>query len=262
MAAMKGRVLVVDDEPTVRSWLAALLAHEGYIVEESEDGATALQALRSFPADVIVLDLIMPGMNGREFLLELREDPRLATTPVVLWTAVKGVNLNLTTLGATEILEKGVDSDEILRKVALAAYRAHGPHHSPTQPPAFQENYEAPSHGDEVVIVVDAVRSRWSRRVGELAASGFTALPRIEPPAKIMRLARALDAVAVLVEKSALAAEPSWAEQLARSMDITATSPATSPAVREFDATALAIDEDLQLFLQGCAMKRRAARRG
>lgn len=258
---MKGRVLVVDDEPTVRSWLAALLAHEGYIVEEAEDGATALAALRSFPADVIVLDLIMPGMNGREFLLELREDPRLATTPVVLWTAVKGVNLNLTTLGATEILEKGVDSDEILRKVALAAYRAHGPHQSPTLPPALQENYEAPSHGSEVVIIVDAVRSRWPRRVSELAASGFTALPRIEAPARVLRLARALDAVAVLVERSALAAEPSWAEQLARAGEVTAASPATEPAMREFDATAAGIDEDLLLFLQGCAMKRRAARR-
>jgi CheY-like chemotaxis protein len=257
---MKGRVLVVDDEPTVRSWLAALLAHEGYIVEEAADGATALEALRGFPADVIVLDLIMPGMNGREFLLELREDPGLVATPVVLWTAVKGVNLNLTALGATEILEKGVDSDEILRKVALAAYRAHGPHHPLTQLPTLQENSETPSHGTEVVIIVDTMRSRWPRRVSELAASGFTALPRIEPPAKVMRLARALDAVAVLVEQSALSAEPSWSEQVASGGAVTAAPP--SPAVRVFDATTTAVDEELLLFLQSCALKRRAARRG
>lgn len=259
MAPMKGRVLVVDDEPTVRSWLAALLAHEGYIVEEAEDGSSALTALRSFSADVIVLDLIMPGMNGREFLLELREDPRLAQTPVVLWTAVKGVNLNLTSLGATEILEKGVDSDEILRKVALAAYRALPPS-SPTIPPSLQENYEAPAHGSEVVIVVDAMRARWARRVSELTASGFTPLPRSEPPAKVMRLARALDAIAVLVEQSAIAAEPSWTDSLASASELSASSSSSEPAVRAFDATAPGIDEELLLFLQGCAMKRRAAR--
>lgn len=259
MAPLKGRVLVVDDEPTVRSWLAALLAHEGYIVEEAEDGSTALTALRSFCADVIVLDLIMPGMNGREFLLELREDPKLAQTPVVLWTAVKGVNLNLTSLGATEIVEKGVDSDEILRKVALAFYRALPPS-SPTIPPSLQENYEAPTPGGEVVIVVDAMRARWARRVSELTASGFTALPRSEPPSKVMRLARALDAIAVLVEESAIAAEPSWADSLASASELSAASASSEPAVRSFDATAPGIDEDLLLFLHGCAMKRRAAR--
>lgn len=252
---MKRRVLVVDDEPTVRSWLAALLAHEGYIVEEAEDGAAALEALRTFQADVIILDLIMPGMNGREFLLELREDPQLANTPVLVWTAVKGVHINLATLGATEILEKEPDPDEILRKVALAVYRSHGRNHSPTQPPITQENYEPPSSASsEVVIVLDAMRSRWPRRVGELAASGFTALPRIEPMAKALRLARALDAVAVLIERSALAAEPTLAE-------LSAASAEHGVPVHEFDATAPGVDEELLTFLQGCTARRRAARR-
>jgi DNA-binding response OmpR family regulator len=253
---MKGRVLVVDDEPTVRSWLAALLAHEGYIVEEAADGAAALEALRSFAADVIILDLIMPGMNGRQFLLELREDPKLATTPVLVWTAVKGVHINLTTLGATEILEKEPDPDEILRKVALASYRAHGQRHSPTQPPVAKENYEPPSNASsEVVLVLDAVRSRWPRRVGELAAGGFTALPRIEPMPKALRLARALDAVAVLVERSAVAAEPTLAELTAEGAD-------HGVAIREFDATTPGVDEELLAYLQGCVTRRRAARRG
>lgn len=255
---MKGRVLVVDDEPTVRSWLAALLAHEGYIVEEAEDGASALDALRTFSADVIILDLIMPGMNGRQFLLELREDPRLATIPVLVWTAVKGVHINLTTLGATEILEKLPDPDEILRKVALAFYNSHPPRLSPTQPPLPQETYEAPATGgSEVVIVVDPVRSRWQRRVAELGAAGFTALPRIEPLAKIRRLAKALGAVAILIEAGAVAVEPTLRELLAGAVDEPTAAPV---AIREFDAAAPDIDEELRAFLRACAAKRQAAR--
>lgn len=271
MAAMKGRVLVVDDEPSVRSWLAALLAHEGYIVEEAADGAAALDSLATFPADVIILDLIMPGMNGRQFLLEMREDPKLATIPVLVWTAVKGVHINLTTLGATEVLEKLPDPDEILRKVALASYNSHGHRSSPTQPPLTQEKYEPPSSANaEVVIVVDAVRSRWPRRVSELAAAGFTALPRIEPLAKVQRLARALDAVALLIEQSALVAEPSLRELLAGARDATSSAAIDAPgdapidapiAIREFDATAPGIDEELLVFLQACSGKRRAVRR-
>lgn len=256
---MKGRVLVVDDEPTVRSWLAALLAHEGYIVEEAEDGTAAFAALASFPADVIILDLIMPGMNGREFLLELREDPKLATIPVLVWTAVKGVHINLTTLGATEVLEKLPDPDEILRKVALAFYNSHPQRLSPTLPPLPQEAYEAPpSGGDEVVIVIDPVRTRWPTQVAALAVAGFTALPRIEPLPKVQRLAKALGAVAILIERGAIAVEPTLAELLAGAVD----EPTAAPiAIREFDGEAANVDEELVAFLLACAGKRAAARR-
>ena len=252
----EGRVLVVDDEPTVRSWLSALLAFEGYLVEEAADGAMALQVLQGFRPDVIILDLIMPGMNGREFLLELREDPRLARIPVLVWTAVKGVHINLTSLGATEVLEKLPDPDEILRKVALAVYRS-GHRHPPTQPPQLITDAQGPAaeRSTAVVVVLDAVRSRWPRRVSELGAGGFNALPRMEPMPRALRLARAVDAVAILVEHSALAAEPSLAELLA---------PAGKAeiAVRQFDATAPDVDDELLRFLGDLTTQRRAVRHG
>jgi DNA-binding response OmpR family regulator len=253
----KGRVLVVDDEPAVRSWLAALLTHEGYLVEEAADGAEGLEVLKRFLADVIVLDLIMPGMNGRQFLLELREDPKLAGTPVLVWTAVKGVHINLTTLGATEVLEKLPDPDEMLRKIALAAYRSE-PRASTTVPPfvpaAVQPETDAPQ---EVVIVLDAVRDRWPRRIRELGAGGFNALPRIEPMPKVLRLARAVDAVAVLVERSAIIAEPSLSELFAGA---TAAPGTAQLEVREFDASQSGIEGDLLSFLHACMARRRLAR--
>jgi DNA-binding response OmpR family regulator len=249
----EGRVLVVDDEPTVRSWLAALLVLEGYDVREAADGAEGLAVLRDFFADVIILDLIMPGMNGRQFLLELREDPKLVSIPVLVWTAVRGVHINLTSLGATEILEKLPDPEEMLRKVALAAYRSRG--RSPSQPPIVVEpRAPEPRAGSDVVIVLDAVRTRWARRVNELGAAGFNALARIEPLPKVLRLARALDAVAILVERSAMTAEPSLTELRG------GAAPATRVSVREFDATIEGIDDELLAFLRQCAAARRTTR--
>ncbi|HRC56547.1 MAG: response regulator [Myxococcales bacterium] len=247
----EGRVLVVDDEPGLRSWLSALLAYEGYLVEEASNGAVALEVLQTFRPDVIILDLIMPGMNGREFLLELRESPELAKIPVLVWTAVKGVHINLTSLGATEILEKLPDPDEILRKVALAVYRS-GHRSPPTQPPLSAPSEQLPANQRaEVVVVLDAVRSRWPRRVSELEAGGFHALPRMEPMPRALRLAKAVDAVAILVEHSAVSAEPSLAELMAEPSPI---------AVRRFDATEPNIDDDLLRFLSACAVQRRATR--
>ncbi len=247
----EGRVLVVDDEPTVRSWLAALLADEGYVVEEASDGAMALSVLQTFRPDVILLDLIMPGMNGREFLLELREDSALARIPVVVCTAVRGVHINLTSLGATEVLEKPPDPDQLLRTIALAMYRSEQLP-TPTQPPTSAAPERTPRPRAEVVVVLDAVRSRWPRRVTELEAAGYQALARLEPMPRALRLAKAVEAMAVLVEESALAAEPSLAELVSAETG--------SMLVHKFDATEPEIDDELRRLLSAHAAARRSAR--
>src|SRR5205814_1231055 len=76
-------------------------------------------------ADAILLDLMMPGMNGRQFLQALRDDPAYASVPVLIMTAVHGLELNLATIGASEVVEKPFKNvDELLNKVALAVYRS------------------------------------------------------------------------------------------------------------------------------------------
>src|SRR4051794_32625764 len=78
------RVLVVEDDASIRDALAQLLASEGYAVDTSENGARALDRLRSAAApDVIVLDLRMPVMDGWQFRAEQRRDPDLASIPVI-----------------------------------------------------------------------------------------------------------------------------------------------------------------------------------
>ena len=68
----EGRVLVVDDEPMVRETLGQVLTDEGYVVDLAVDGETALDRVSAACPDAILLDLMMPGMNGRQFLEALR----------------------------------------------------------------------------------------------------------------------------------------------------------------------------------------------
>ena len=85
-----GRILVIDDEPMVREAVGRMLVAEGYAVDHATDGAAALALLDADPPDVILLDLMMPGMNGRQFLTVLRDD-RGSDVPVVVMTAVHGL---------------------------------------------------------------------------------------------------------------------------------------------------------------------------
>ena len=85
--AARTRVLVVDDEADVRELCRVNLEFAGYDVLEAGDGLDALDVLARQSADVVLLDLMMPRMDGWAFLRHVKEDNRLATIPVVLLTA-------------------------------------------------------------------------------------------------------------------------------------------------------------------------------
>src|SRR5689334_11953022 len=133
----EGRVLVVDDEPMVRETLGQVLTEEGYVVDLAVDGETALERVNAARPDAILLDLMMPGMNGRQFLQVLRSNPIYEHVPVLIMTAVHGLNVNLQTLGASEVVEKPFNVDELLNKVALAVYRSRDANKSISQPLPF-----------------------------------------------------------------------------------------------------------------------------
>ena len=119
-----GRVLVIDDEPLLRATLQQILGDEGYIVDVASDGAAGLLRAQQHRPDVILLDLMMPTMNGKQFLQALRAEPSCATLPVLIMTAVQGIATNLALLGVGEVLEKPFDAEDLLSKVALAMYRS------------------------------------------------------------------------------------------------------------------------------------------
>ncbi len=80
----------MDDNEALRENLAEALVLEGYDVAVESDGARALQRLDAESFRAVILDLMMPGMDGRELLARIRQDPRLARLPVVVTTGYSG----------------------------------------------------------------------------------------------------------------------------------------------------------------------------
>lgn len=199
----EGRVLVVDDEPMVRETLGQLLAEEGYVVDLAVDGESALQCIHAARPDAILLDLMMPGMNGRQFLQALRADVAYEHVPVLLMTAVHGLEVNLATLGASEVVEKPFNTDELLNKVALAVYRSRAANRmiqAPTQPPLPAVPL-AENHADRgVVLIVEHDRGRLQKLDELLSARGYTVVSMTRALVQLSRLARALRPRAILLD--------------------------------------------------------------
>ena len=81
------RILIVDDEPNVRLVFRTALESSGYTVVEAGDGGAALARLRKSTADLILLDLKLPKVDGLQVLRQLKSDDRLKLIPVVMLTS-------------------------------------------------------------------------------------------------------------------------------------------------------------------------------
>lgn len=84
---MTRRVLVVDDDPFILQIVATVLDLESYAVLTAENAAAAWSIIVAEPVDLLVLDVMMPGMDGLELTAKVRADPTVATLPIVLLTA-------------------------------------------------------------------------------------------------------------------------------------------------------------------------------
>src|SRR4051812_8241254 len=81
------RVLVIDDSPTITKVVQLVLTKSGYEVQTAADGELGLSSVRDRRPDLILLDFVMPRMNGYQFCRELTADPKLRDIPVVLMSA-------------------------------------------------------------------------------------------------------------------------------------------------------------------------------
>jgi DNA-binding response OmpR family regulator len=199
----EGRVLVVDDEPMVRETLGQVLSEEGYVVDLAVDGESALDRVHDAPPDAILLDLMMPGMNGRQFLQALRDDPAYGSVPVLIMTAVHGLEVNLATLGASEVVEKPFNVDELLNKVALAVYRSRDANKTILPPPPPHVPAPAPSTPEPdrgVVLIVEHDRGRMQQLDLQLSTRGYTVVSMTRALVQLSRLARALRPRAILLD--------------------------------------------------------------
>jgi DNA-binding response OmpR family regulator len=120
-----GRVLVVDDDPTVAEVVARYLARDGHDVMCVADGRTALRRALDEPPDLVVLDLMLPGMDGLEVCRRLRET---STVPIVMLTALGAETDRLVGLetGADDYVTKPFSPRELALRVRSVLRRARG----------------------------------------------------------------------------------------------------------------------------------------
>jgi DNA-binding response OmpR family regulator len=124
----KTRLLIVDDEHDLLAELAALLRRSGYWVETASSGRQAVQAVEQFRPHLIVLDVLMPGMDGREVLRRLRQANDW--TPVILLTQVGNSTERALSLqeGADDYLNKPFDPMELIARIQAIMRRVQNTH--------------------------------------------------------------------------------------------------------------------------------------
>lgn len=123
----QGRVLVVDDEPLNRTLLRELLGQEGYEVQEAANGEEALKQVAEDPPDVVLLDVMMPVLDGFEVCRRIKETTASTHIPVLLVTALHERRDRLTGIraGASDFLTKPIDLREVALRVRNAIFTKH-----------------------------------------------------------------------------------------------------------------------------------------
>ena len=192
------KVLVVDDEPTVREVVAGYLRRDGHEVTEAADGTTALELVDSNPPDLIVLDMMLPGMNGLDVLRRVRAT---SDVPVIMLTAraeesdrVAGLEL-----GADDYVVKPFSPRELAARVNGVLRRTNGRQPAPSGPLVFGEltieplsrlvtlegrNIEmTPKEFDVLAFLASSPRQVFSR--AQLLESVWQSSPEWQDPATV-----------------------------------------------------------------------------
>ena len=116
MTKEKQRILVVDDEQTVRDFLQKALENAGYDVITASDGREALDKVSQFDVSLVLLDIVMPGLDGYEVLEHMRQYEDI---PVIMLTGIGGETTKIDTLalGADDYITKPFSVEELLARI-------------------------------------------------------------------------------------------------------------------------------------------------
>ena len=117
------RILIVDDSPTERHVLNDMLTKSGYEVMASDNGEDAIQKAKSLRPDLILMDVVMPGLNGFQATRAISRDPDTRAIPIILCTSKSQETDKIWGLrqGARDYVVKPVDRDELLDKINALA---------------------------------------------------------------------------------------------------------------------------------------------
>jgi two-component system chemotaxis response regulator CheY len=113
-------ILVVDDDPDILEALSEILEAEGFEIRRARNGKEALERLEPDPPKLILLDLMMPVMDGWEFAQRLRQRPGLASIPIIVLSADRNVGSKALDIGAVGHLAKPFELNDLLDMVKKA----------------------------------------------------------------------------------------------------------------------------------------------
>jgi DNA-binding response OmpR family regulator len=180
------QVLLVEDDERVRRFVLQGLEAEGYSVAVAEDGNCGFERARSEPFDVLVLDVMLPGLDGRAICHRLREHH--VPTPILMLTALDQVDAKVCALrqGADDYLTKPFDFDELLARIEALARRSRGFAHEP--PPRLRIG--------ELIIDRDSMRVSWAGEPLDLTAKEYQLLDLfVASPGKVLSRTRILNRI-------------------------------------------------------------------
>ncbi len=120
-------ILVADDDDILVELARFRLEHDGHSVMTASDGRTAVQSVRKYMPDLIILDAMMPVLNGLEVLHEIRQDAETSTIPVLMLTARKGEADVISALrsGASDYMTKPFVPQELAARVDVLLARSN-----------------------------------------------------------------------------------------------------------------------------------------
>jgi two-component system OmpR family response regulator len=149
--APEARLLVVDDEPNIRELLSASLRYAGFEVETASDGQQALAMAETFRPDLLLLDVMMPGLDGFGVVRRMRQSGR--HTPVLFLTARDAAadKVSGLTLGGDDYVTKPFSLDEVLARIRAVLRRSAGAHKAADSPRLSFADIELDEETHEVI---------------------------------------------------------------------------------------------------------------
>jgi adenylate cyclase len=190
----QARILVVDDDSLNRKLLVRLVEQEGHGARTAENGREALELLRADPADVVLLDIVMPELDGISVLEQLKSDPGLTRIPVIMISAVDELEsvMRCIEIGADDYLPKPFDA-VLLRARINAGLTKKRLYELEREQVRSAFSRFVPEHVvDEVLARTDAdLRLAGSRNVGTIMFTdirGFTTFAETAPPELVLEI--------------------------------------------------------------------------
>lgn len=196
----KPSILIVEDEPDIRELLEYTLSREGYQVFVAADGLVGLSEARRRAPDLLLLDLMLPGLDGLEVCRRLKQDSSTRSIPIVMVTA-KGDETDIVlglSLGADDYVSKPFSTKELIARIAAVLRRVHASADDDSQRTVVQG-----------LLRIDPARHRveWAGEPIELTATEFRILHYLAlSPGRVFSreqiLAHALGPLAVVTVRS------------------------------------------------------------